>query len=450
MRARHVVGSGRRSGMRALTLVLVAGLGCGMAACSSTPVAQDEGGAEPINTGLSGFASRENLSAKDPNARALAKKPLPKAVDADALRSAVIEVPELEAGAEDASNERPATRRAAVAKASEGEDIDNAHEAASDVGSPVNAGLGRLAGGTPEPTRPTKRAAAAIDRAAATEPGAEPAPDLRSAEAAWERVAVHGGITTDAQGASAGAIAGSSITNAALDGLTSDDQQFVVLASSLARFGAASMLPDALVLAPIERLRPGTLASLEQDDSLLHRTLPGEEFRSILGARDRVASDRSAGETTAASATASLASILPAGGFRLGYAGLCSRVYSYGRFDPMGTDLFVAGKPIRALVYVEVDGFTNKDAGDGMKQVELSQSLTLYHDADGLEMWSRAAKSVSETSRNPRRDFFLVQEVELPRNLSVGKYSLKVRVEDKATGAQAEATIPISVVAQAR
>ncbi len=149
--------------------------------------------------------------------------------------------------------------------------------------------------------------------------------------------------------------------------------------------------------------------------------------------------------------------------FKVSRALLCTRVEGFGLYTelphPGPTYKMLAGRVNTVIVYVEVDGFATRqaggDKGDGFK-VELSQELTLYA-GDGsanargrdLVAWRKDPQAITDFSRNPRRDFFVVQRVDLPATLSVGPYVLKVRMTDRgnAAGAEAEATIPIDIVA---
>jgi hypothetical protein len=111
---------------------------------------------------------------------------------------------------------------------------------------------------------------------------------------------------------------------------------------------------------------------------------------------------------------------------RIRAASLCSRVTGYGQFVPLSSTKFQAGKPVRAIVYTEVTRFGHRPLGESTARpsganpsdrwaVELSQGLQLFHDADGVLAWSRPMETVIETSRNKRRDFFLVHEITLRR-----------------------------------
>ncbi len=132
---------------------------------------------------------------------------------------------------------------------------------------------------------------------------------------------------------------------------------------------------------------------------------------------------------------------------------LCSRVEGFGRYTPLPSTSLLAGKRHRAIVYAEVDGFAHKAStgsdGEPAHTVELTQDISLYHDADGLLAWRRPEQDISDTSRNRRRDFFVVQMIELPETLTVGAYRLKVTMRDKNTGAVAESIVPVQIVADA-
>jgi hypothetical protein len=216
-------------------------------------------------------------------------------------------------------------------------------------------------------------------------------------------------------------------------------------------------VPDAVALAPIEAMQPGVLAEIDSPRSALGQKLTAEERRVLADARDRVLAQPGAAND---SLTRTLAKLAPPPALKIERAVLCTRVQGFGRYDPYNTDTFVVGKPIRAIVYIELEGFMSRPAraGDNLDpalslsdqvSVELSQSLTLFHDPSGLQAWHRPAKSVVDTSRNKRRDFYLIQQIELPATLTVGRYNLKVTVKDITSGSEAEAILPVNVVVDA-
>ncbi len=144
-------------------------------------------------------------------------------------------------------------------------------------------------------------------------------------------------------------------------------------------------------------------------------------------------------------------------GLTLPKALLCTRVRGFGRYEEFSSTSFLAGRPVRALVYVEVDRFkhgvvdTSGLGGLPVEEgwsVELGQTLELYHDGEtGMLAWMRPEEVVLETSRNKQRDFYLLTEITLPQTLTIGSYKLKVVVKDRVGAQQAEALIPIKIVA---
>lgn len=132
---------------------------------------------------------------------------------------------------------------------------------------------------------------------------------------------------------------------------------------------------------------------------------------------------------------------------------LCTRVDGFGTYTPIGRSKYLAGRAQKLIVYVELDNFATRprtEEGVAGFAVELTQELSLWTESDGVLAWRKPDEAVLDFSRNRRRDFYTVQLVELPENLTVGAYRLKVTIRDRATGSQAEAILPIEVVADAK
>ncbi|MFN7021789.1 MAG: hypothetical protein ACK4WH_10750 [Phycisphaerales bacterium] len=148
-------------------------------------------------------------------------------------------------------------------------------------------------------------------------------------------------------------------------------------------------------------------------------------------------------------------------GPELGSVALCTRVESFGRYTPLSSGRMISGRTNSAILYVEVARFVQRPAHEapsdgsdgqpGMLVVQLEEEVELWH-ADGTLQWRATPASIRDVSRTRRQDFFLVQRIDLPPNLSVGRYNLKVTVRDLgADGSpQTQATIPIEIVADPR
>lgn len=147
-------------------------------------------------------------------------------------------------------------------------------------------------------------------------------------------------------------------------------------------------------------------------------------------------------------------------------AALCSRVEAFGLYnelpgrrapaDGAAGYALLAGRRHRAIVYLELEGFGTREAvqdGAAGHRVELSLDLSLYAYRSGesadMLAWRKPDQAIVDFSRNVRRDFFLVQMIELPETLGVGSYRLKATVRDRATGASAETIVVLDLVADA-
>jgi hypothetical protein len=138
---------------------------------------------------------------------------------------------------------------------------------------------------------------------------------------------------------------------------------------------------------------------------------------------------------------------------RIARTALCTRVGGFGNFDELrrnaaGNYVFLAHSGQQAVVYVEVEEFTSRQNDKGDWITELAQQLTIYSDRDGIPVWGGGDWQVGvDRSRNRREDFFVVQVITLDERLSVGRYQLKVRVRDERSGAEAETSIDLEMVA---
>lgn len=128
---------------------------------------------------------------------------------------------------------------------------------------------------------------------------------------------------------------------------------------------------------------------------------------------------------------------------------LCKNVAGFGVFDTIDHDVLLVGRDHKMIVYVELEHCRAlKNSGDRF-EVKLAQEVVLYtDDAHGLAVWRQPQVQIVDQSRNRRRDFFVVQVIRLPGRLNVGKYRLKVTVDDVHGNTRAEMSLPIQIVAE--
>ncbi len=214
---------------------------------------------------------------------------------------------------------------------------------------------------------------------------------------------------------------------------------------------------SALALAGLEAVRPDALSALEGQG-----VLSEAEIASLTAARDLfralTPSEGGGGIADPGEVSAVLERIrrdLDArAGLRIARAELCTSVTGFGRYETFPANRFVAGRAQPVIVYTEIDRFAHREStgpdGTPRYEIELSQRLELYHVADNLNTWNRAAEMDKTVSRNLVRDYYLINQVTLPANLSIGRYHLKVVMRDLVSGSVAETIIPIEIVAGGR
>ncbi|USO00129.1 MAG: hypothetical protein H6810_05565 [Phycisphaeraceae bacterium] len=139
---------------------------------------------------------------------------------------------------------------------------------------------------------------------------------------------------------------------------------------------------------------------------------------------------------------------------RISVLKLCSRVEGFGRYTELGGDAFMAGSPMRMIIYTELSHFDQTPVSEGSDgsdwEVKLGQELQLYHESDGLLAWRRPEEVTAYQTKSRLRDYFVVNQIELPRTLTVGAYRLKVVMRDLHDGSIDERVLPIRVVADPR
>jgi hypothetical protein len=222
-----------------------------------------------------------------------------------------------------------------------------------------------------------------------------------------------------------------------------------------------------VALAMLEALQPGATQTIIDPSTTSGTPLSPEEQRVVeaLQSFARASSElpKFASSTDMFKHLAGMsASVERALQMRISAAALATRVLGFGRYAPLPRSAFLQGRSPHFLVYCEIENFacqplTEQDAlrmsqdsgsivdpGDRVR-VELSQELQLFA-ADGSMAWNQSEQSVAETSRNPRHDFFLTNDVTLPPTLSIGKYSLKIVMRDKISGVQDEVALPLEIV----
>jgi hypothetical protein len=123
---------------------------------------------------------------------------------------------------------------------------------------------------------------------------------------------------------------------------------------------------------------------------------------------------------------------------------LCRKVVTFGSYDEMTEEEFVAGRTTQTILYCEVRNFRSEKTSDGLHRTVLGTRLEILT-SNGQSVWQHEEPEIVDLCRRRRTDFFIAQRITLPPTLSPNDYVLKVLVEDKLSGKANEATHPFTI-----
>ena len=128
---------------------------------------------------------------------------------------------------------------------------------------------------------------------------------------------------------------------------------------------------------------------------------------------------------------------------------LCRDVKQYGVYQPFENNRFPFGEKHLVVVYCEVANFVSQLNSRSMWETKLKYEVLLYTDSDAaLQVWQQKSTPVVDQSHSRRRDFFIAKLLELPQDLPIGGYLMKVSIIDDTANRIAEATVPLQIVSK--
>lgn len=104
----------------------------------------------------------------------------------------------------------------------------------------------------------------------------------------------------------------------------------------------------------------------------------------------------------------------------------CTEVQSYGCLKPFARREFLPDQEV--LLYAEVDNFSSEPTAKGFFTA-LRSSYQIF-DSRGQRVADHEFTTTEEYCQNPRRDFFIVYHLRLPKRIYPGKYTLQLTIED--------------------
>jgi hypothetical protein len=129
------------------------------------------------------------------------------------------------------------------------------------------------------------------------------------------------------------------------------------------------------------------------------------------------------------------------GGLAVKNLHFCTEVKGFGSFVSFPQDEFRLGQEV--LLYCEVDNFQSKLTEKGY-HTALKARYQVF-DASGNRVADKDLGLKDEHCQNRRRDFFVPYFLSTPKQVSPGKYQLKLTLEDVHAGQTAEASIEFRI-----
>ncbi|HEV2296149.1 MAG TPA: hypothetical protein VGR35_20060 [Tepidisphaeraceae bacterium] len=127
---------------------------------------------------------------------------------------------------------------------------------------------------------------------------------------------------------------------------------------------------------------------------------------------------------------------------------LCRDVKQFGIYQPLESTRFPFGQKHPVVVYCEVANFASQLNSRNLWETRLKYEVLLYTENASLQVWQQKPTPVVDQSNSRRRDFFIAKLMELPQDLPIGGYLMKVSIIDETANRIAEATVPLQIVAK--
>lgn len=134
-------------------------------------------------------------------------------------------------------------------------------------------------------------------------------------------------------------------------------------------------------------------------------------------------------------------------GLRIPRVQICWEVRGFGQYEPIRPAEFRTGVPIEFVLYVELQNYAMREAGEDAFEACFNLTTEIYSSAGELILSEQDA-GIKDRCRARRQDCFLPKLVRLPATLSPGAYVAKVRVTDTIGAKIAEQRAAFRVTAR--
>lgn len=208
-------------------------------------------------------------------------------------------------------------------------------------------------------------------------------------------------------------------------------------------------------LSPVDRAWQGSLIGLALGDAAQSADLSAElapnqrELLTVTADAIRAARTAMLDPTTGANAALAAAEHLqdilsPLADLSIPTTALCRRVLTFGVYEAMPADQFIAGRVNHTILYCEVRNFASQPE-DGAFVSRFESRVELLT-PDGRSVWEQPPANIEDRCTRRRSDFFIAHRLTLPPTIPAGEYVLKVELHDKLAGKMNESATPLTLL----
>ncbi len=119
----------------------------------------------------------------------------------------------------------------------------------------------------------------------------------------------------------------------------------------------------------------------------------------------------------------------------------CTGVQSYGCYTSFKKNEFTPEQEV--LLYAELDNYAIESMAKGF-HTALKSSYQIF-DASGHRVVEQTSATTEEYCQNPRRDYFLIFNLHMPKRINPGKYTLQLTIEDVKSQKVGQSSIEFAI-----
>jgi hypothetical protein len=122
----------------------------------------------------------------------------------------------------------------------------------------------------------------------------------------------------------------------------------------------------------------------------------------------------------------------------------CRQIDGFGNYEILAADDLIPGEAV--LIYAEVRNFASVPTAEGYYSTRIKSTVEIYTVGQERQLMDRSTFDVTEDQcRTIRSDYYHSYRINIPSHLSSGPHTLKLTIQDEATGKTATETISFTI-----